>query len=727
MKQQMKGLDFKLQEMAGRIRELREIEGLTQEQMAAETGVTLAEYQACETGQSDLNFAFIYRCAQIFGVDVTDIIEGTSPRLANYTLTRAGEGQHIEHAHGMTYFNMAPHFKKRVAEPLYVLAEYSDEAQIKPIEVTTHEGQECDIVLSGQLKVQVGEHIEILNPGDTIYYNSTAPHGMIATGGKDCVFYAIVLNSAEEIPLPAKEKKLERRPQEQTTEKRIWEDFIDVTEGEDGSLQSISFKDPDHFNFAFDVVDELARRKPDKLAMLHVGKNKVERRFTFEDISRASSRAANYFKTLGIKRGDRVLLILKRHYQFWIAMMGLNKLGAVALLASNQMLSHDLEYRFKAAGITAVIATGDDHVPEHVEEAAAAAYPEMLKIMVGPQREGWHDFDSEYTVYRSTFPREADAPCGEDLMLMFFTSGTTGYPKAATHCYKYPLGHFITAKYWQCVNPDGLHLTISDTGWAKSMWGKLYGQWLNEAAVFVYDFDRFHADDILPMFAKYHITTFCAPPTMYRMLIKEDLSKYDLSSIEHATIAGEALNPEVFLQFQKATGLSVMEGFGQSETTVMIGNLIGMSPKIGSMGKPVPLYPVDLVDPDGNSVDVGQVGEIVIRAEKEDICGLFRGYYQNEEGTNAAWHDGMYHTGDTAWRDEDGYFWYVGRVDDLIKSSGYRIGPFEIESVIMELPYVLECGVSARKVNVLSSKQLSLSKTRNIRFKFLRTAKIWMA
>ena len=695
MKQQMKGLDFKLQEMAGRIRELREIEGLSQEQMASETGVTLAEYQACETGQSDLNFAFIYRCAQIFGVDVTDIIEGTSPRLANYTLTRAGEGQHIEHAHGMTYFNMAPHFKKRVAEPLYVLAEYSDEAQLRPIEVTSHEGQECDIVLSGQLKVQVGEHIEILNPGDTIYYNSTAPHGMIATGGKDCIFYAIVLNSAEEIPLPAKEKKLERRPQEQDAEKRIWEDFIDVTEGEDGSLQSISFKDPDHFNFAFDVVDELARRKPDKLAMLHVDKNKVERRFTFEDISRSSNRAANYFKTLGIKRGDRVLLILKRHYQFWIAMMGLNKLGAVALLASNQMLAHDLEYRFKAAGITAVIATGDDHVPEHVEEAAAAACPEMLKIMVGPRREGWHDFDSEYSVFRSTFPREADAPCGEDLMLMFFTSGTTGYPKAATHCYKYPLGHFITAKYWQCVNPEGLHLTISDTGWAKSMWGKLYGQWLNEAAVFVYDFDRFHADDILPMFAKYHITTFCAPPTMYRMLIKEDLSKYDLSSIEHATIAGEALNPEVFLQFQKATGLSVMEGFGQSETTVMIGNLIGMSPKIGSMGKPVPLYPVDLVDHDGNSVDVGQVGEIVIRAEKEDICGLFRGYYRNEEGTDAAWHDGMYHTGDTAWRDEDGYFWYVGRVDDLIKSSGYRIGPFEIESVIMELPYVLECGVSA--------------------------------
>ena len=630
-------------------------------------------------------------------MDVTDIIEGSSPRLANYTLTRAGEGQHVEHAHGMTYFNMAPHFKKRVAQPLYVLAEYSDEAQLRPIEITSHSGQECDIVLSGQLKVQVGEHIEILNPGDTIYYNSTAPHGMIATGGQDCVFYAFVLDSVEDIPLPAREKKLERRPQETggVQEKRIWEDFIEVSEGEDGSLQSISFKDPDHFNFAFDVVDELARRKPDKLAMLHVDKNKVERRFTFEDISRASNRAANYFKSLGIQRGDRVLLILKRHYQFWIAMMGLNKLGAVALLASNQMLSHDLEYRFQAAGITAVIATGDDHVPEHVEEAAAAVCPGMTKILVNGVREGWRDFDSEYAMFRSSFPRTDDAPQGEDLMLMFFTSGTTGYPKAAAHCHKYPLGHFITAKYWHCVDPEGLHLTISDTGWAKSMWGKLYGQWLNEAAVFVYDFDRFDAHDILPMFEKYHITTFCAPPTMYRMLIKEDIGKYDLSSIQHATIAGEALNPEVFHQFQKATGLSVMEGFGQSETTVMIGNLIGMSPKVGSMGKPVPLYPVDLVDAEGESVPVGQVGEIVIRAEKEDICGLFRGYYNNPRGTDAAWHDGLYHTGDTAWRDEDGYFWYVGRVDDLIKSSGYRIGPFEIESVIMELPYVLECGVSA--------------------------------
>ena len=698
MKQQAAaGLDLKLQEMAQRIRDLREIVGLTPEDMARLTDVSLEEYLRCEAGESDLNFAFIYRCAQACGVDVTDIIEGASPRLSNYTLTRAGEGQHIEHAHGMTYYNMAARFKKRVAEPLYVVAEYSEEAQLRPIECTTHEGQECDIVLSGQLKVQVGEHIEILNPGDIIYYNSTASHGMIATGGRECVFYAIVLEGPEDaVPAPVREKKLERRPEpaKPDQEPRIWEKFITVQEGGDGSLEKIEFKDPDRFNFAFDVVDGLARRKPDKLAMLHVDRNKVERYFTFQDMARYSSRAANYFLSLGIKRGDRVLLILKRHYQFWFAILGLHKIGAVALLASNQMMEHDLAYRYQAAGISAVVCTSNGQV-SYEAERAAEQFPGMVKIMVDGRREGWHDFDGEFRLFSDEFVREKDAPCGEDLMLMFFTSGTTGFPKAAAQCYKYPLGHFVTAKYWHCVDPEGLHLTISDTGWAKAMWGKLYGQWLNEAAVFVYDFDRFDAADILPMFAKYKITTFCAPPTMYRMLIKQDLSHYDLSSIEHATIAGEALNPEVFHQFQKHTGLSLMEGFGQSETTVMIGNLVGLRPKPGSMGKPVPLYPVDLVDPDGNSVADGQVGEIVIRAEKTDICGLFRGYYRNEEGTNAAWHDGLYHTGDTAWRDEDGYFWYVGRVDDLIKSSGYRIGPFEIESVIMELPYVLECGVSA--------------------------------
>ena len=315
--------------------------------------------------------------------------------------------------------------------------------------------------------------------------------------------------------------------------------------------------------------------------------------------------------------------------------------------------------------------------------------------MVGGKREGWHSFEDEYTMFRSSFPRTDDTPCGSDPMVMFFSSGTTGYPKIACHNYKYALGHYITAKYWHTVRTDGLHFTISDTGWGKALWGKLYGQWECEGAIFTYDFDRFHASDILPMFQKYNITTFCAPPTMYRMLIKEDLSKYDLSSIQYATTAGEALNPEVFYQFKKATGLTIMEGFGQTETTLTIGNLIGTTPKPGAMGKAIPAYDIDIVDPDGNSVQDGETGEIVVRTDKRIPCGLYMGYYGDEEQTNAAWHDGMYHTGDTAWRDEDGYYWYVSRIDDVIKSSGYRIGPFEIENVIMELPYVLECGVSA--------------------------------
>lgn len=691
----MTGLEFKLQEMAGRIKTLREIVELTPAQMAEKTGVSVEEYIRCEQGKEDLNFAFLYRCALALGVDVTDIIEGSSPNLSTYMVTRKGEGQHIEHAHGMTYFNLAPRFKNRIANPLYVRAEYSEQAQYSDIELTTHEGQECDIIIEGKLKVQVGEHIEVLSEGDSIYYNSSTPHGMIAVDGKDCLFYAIVLSPdgkfqsepAEYIDAPV--APVEQQP-------RIYEDFI-IPEEKDGALQAISFKNEDRFNFAYDVVDALAERKPNKLAMLHIDADKTERRFTFEDMSRNSSRAANYFKALGIKKGDRVMLVLKRHYQFWFAILGLHKLGAIAIPATNQLQQKDFTYRFEAAGISAILCTADGQTAEQVDLAIAECGDLIQqKILVGGTRPGWHNFDEEYKMYRSRFelPEGEKRPEGEDLMLMFFTSGTTGYPKIAAHNYKYPLGHFVTAKYWHCVNPDGLHLTISDTGWAKALWGKLYGQWLCEAAVFVYNFDRFDAHDILPMFAKYHITTFCAPPTMYRFMIKEDLAKFDLSSIEHATIAGEALNPEVFHQFKKATGLSLMEGFGQSETTIAIGNLVGMKPKVGSMGKPVPLYDIDLLTGDGSSAEVGEVGEIVIRTADHIPCGLFRGYYRARDKTDESWHDGYYHTGDTAWRDEDGYYWYVGRVDDLIKSSGYRIGPFEIESVIMELPYVLECGVS---------------------------------
>ncbi len=694
---QMTGLDFKIKEMAGRIKELREIVGLTPAEMAVKTDVSIEEYIQCESGKSDLNFAFIYRCALALGVNVTDIIEGHSPTLRSYTVTKNGAGQEIANAHGMTYYNLAYAFQNRIAEPLYVKMAYDEEAERKDIELTTHSGQECDIVVEGNLMVQIGEHREILEPGDSIYYDSSTPHGMIAVNGKDCVFYAIVLNPTGE-PIPEfssqqTQTQLEKLPDDPA--ERIYRNFIKVEKNQNGTPTKITFKNTENFNFAFDLVDALAKREPKKLAMLHISQDKKERRFTFDDMRRASNQCANYFKSIGIKRGDRVMLVLKRHYQFWFAMLGLNKLGAIAIPASNQLLEHDFEYRFNSAGVSAIICTADGESAAQADIAAAKC-PELVhKIIVNGSREGWRNFDEEYTMFSSRYERGEDAPGGDDLMLMFFTSGTSGYPKIAAHNYKYALGHFHTAKYWHNADPNGLHFTISDTGWAKAMWGKLYGQWLCEAATFVYDFDRFDAAEILPMFAKYNITSFCAPPTMLRMMVKQDISKYDLSSVRHMTTAGEALNPEVYRQFEKATGLQILEGFGQSESTMIIGNMRGARHKLGSMGKPAPIYDVDLMDADGNSVATGETGEIVVNVKDGMPCGLFAGYYRDEEKTAEVLHDGYYHTGDLAWRDEDGFYWYVGRVDDVIKSSGYRIGPFEIESVIMELPYVLECGVSA--------------------------------
>ncbi len=690
------GLDLKIKEMARRIYELREIENLTTAQMAEKTGVSEQEYINCENGLQDLNFAFIYRCALAFNVDVTDIIEGKSPTLKSYTVTKKGEGQKIEQAHGMIYYNLAAAFRNRIAEPLYVCSKYSEEAQNREIELTSHAGQECDIIIDGHLMVQIGEHKEILGPGDSIYYDSSSPHGMIAVNGEDCHFYAIVLNpTGEPVPELQKQLPLSTKPRERDPQQRVYKNFIERVEDENGTPISIKFKNTENFNFAFDVVDEIANKSPDKLAMLHISRDKTERRITFKDVKRHSSQAANYFKSLGIKKGDRVMLILKRHYQYWYAIIGLNKLGAIAIPAPNQLQEHDLDYRFNAAGVKAIICTADGDVSNQVDLAARNCPTLEHKIIVNGNKEGWRNFDDEMALFSSHYDRTEDAPGGDDLMLMFFTSGTTGYPKIAAHNYKYALGHFHTAKYWHNVDPEGLHFTISDTGWAKSMWGKLYGQWLCEAATFVYDFDRFDAADILPMFEKYKITTFCAPPTMLRMMIKQDISKYNFSSVKHMTTAGEALNPEVYRQFEKATGLQILEGFGQTESTMIIGNMTGADHKIGSMGKPAPIYDVKLVDSDGNEVPVGENGEIVVNVSNGAPCGLFTGYYNDEEKTKEVWYDGYYHTGDVAWRDEDGFYWYVGRADDVIKSSGYRIGPFEIESVIMELPYVLECGVSA--------------------------------
>ncbi len=700
MKNNITALEFKIHEMAARIAALREIEGFSTAEMAAKTGISEQEYIECENGQSNLTFAFIYRCALAFNVDVTDIIEGKSPKLEGYTVTRAGSGQKIEQAHGLTYFNLAASFKNRIAEPLYVVAEYSEKAEREDIELTTHEGQECDIVVSGTLKVQFGEHSEILHEGDSIYYDSSTPHGMIALDGKDCTFYAIVLNPAGEADDEREVEVTAAKPSTVATtdkSKYIYKRYIETKKDENGTPVSIKFNGAAKFNFAFDIIDALGTEKPDKRAMVYVANDCItEKTLTFYDMKRGSAQCANYFKSLGIKKGDRVMLILKRHYQYWFAMLGLNKLGAIAIPAPNQLLVHDLEYRFNAAGVSAILCTADGDVAHQVELAAEKCDTLKTKILVNGEREGWHNFNEEYNLFSGKFERTEDSPCGDDPLLMFFTSGTTGYPKMAMHNHKYPLGHFHTAKYWHCVDSSdtGLHFTISDTGWAKSMWGKLYGQWLCEAAIFVYDFDRFDAAKILPMIGKYHVTTFCAPPTMYRMLIKEDLSKYDFSSLKHATTAGEALNPEVYRKFEEITGLQIMEGFGQSESTCMIGNLTGAPHKLGSMGRPCPIYDIHLLDPNGNEVEDGETGEIVVRVADGAPCGLFTGYYRDEAKTAEVWHDGYYHTGDTAWRDEDNFLWYVGRVDDIIKSSGYRIGPFEIENVIMELPYVVECGVS---------------------------------
>ncbi len=688
----MENLNKRLKDVAERIKEMREIAGYTEAEMAEKTDVSLEEYLQYEQGEADFPFTFIHKCAKAFSIDMTDLLEGKSARLSSYAVTRKGEGKITSKKVGIEINNLAPLFRQKLAEPYLAKYEYNAELQDKPIETTTHTGHEFDFVLSGKLKVRIGDNTEVLSEGDSIYYRSSAPHGMIAVDGEDCTFLAVVV-AGDDAGDAAVEKAFHSAVKSE--HELVVKEFIETAEDENGVLQHISFKNEDRFNFAFDVVDAVADKYPDKLAMLHISRDKTERRFTYNDIKKESARAANYFRSLGITKGDRVMLVLKRHYQFWICALALHKLGAVMIPATNQLVEHDFDYRFKAAGVKAILCTADGDTSNHVDKAAETYGELEHKIIVNGEKEGWHSFDTEYKLFRSIFEREADTACGNDPMLMFFTSGTTGYPKIAAHSYKYALGHFVTAKYWHSIEPTDLHLTISDTGWGKALWGKFYGQWMCEGAVFAYDFDRFDASDILPMFKKYNITTFCAPPTMYRMLIKEDLSRFDLSSIRYATTAGEALNPEVYFQFEKATGISIMEGFGQTETTLTIANLVGTKNKVGAMGKPVPGYDIVIVDPDGNPCPVGETGEICIRTDKKVPCGLFKGYYRDAEKTEEVWYDGLYHTGDTAWQDEEGYFWYVSRIDDVIKSSGYRIGPFEIENVIMELPYVLECGVSA--------------------------------
>ena len=678
-----------LMEMAARIREMREIIGYTVTQMAGSVGVSEDEYRQVEAGRLDPTFDFLHQCAITFGVDINALLEGHSAHLSGYMVTRAGQGPVTAAEEFMTIRNQAAMFQNRLGTPYWVTYKFDPRLLEQPIHTTTHAGQEFDIVLKGSMKIRVGDHVEILQEGDSIYYKSSTPHGMIAADERGLTFLAMVMAGEDgdsHLGLETIRPRTDKTP-------LIVSKYLDVLEDERGCLKHIRFRDIDRFNFAFDIVDEIAKKYPDKLAMLHVSDHFTERRFTFREISETSNQIANYFLALGIGRGDKVMLVMKRHFQYWPTILALHKIGAVVIPAVSQLLEHDFAYRFKAADVKALVCTADGDVAHQAELAEGLP---ALRFVVNGDRDGWRSFDREYVGYSRVFGRRPDSPGGNDPMLMFFTSGTTGYPKMALHSYKYALGHYVTAKYWHQVERDGLHFTISETGWAKASWGKLYGQWMCEGGLFVYDFARFHAENILPMFAKYGITTFCAPPTMYRMLIKEDISKYDFSSVHHATTAGEALNPEVFVQFERATGLKIHEGFGQTETTCALGVLLGDTLKPGSMGKPIPDYDIDLVDEDGNSVPPGEHGEIVVRTPRDNPHpGIFIGYYKDEEKTAEAWRGGMYHTCDLAWKDEDGYYHYVGRADDVIKSSGYRIGPFEIENVIMELPYVVECGVSA--------------------------------
>jgi acetyl-CoA synthetase len=455
---------------------------------------------------------------------------------------------------------------------------------------------------------------------------------------------------------------------------------------------------PDCFNFAYDVMDAWASAAPDKTALVWCDDNDEERIFSFKEIKRLSDKAANLFAANGIRKGDVVMLMLKRRWHYWICTLALEKLGAVSIPATVQLTKKDIIYRNNAASIKMIVSVVENEIVSFVEAALEESPTVECKALVGGSKEGWLDFDAllENAPENWTRPTGAEAAGGYDNMLMYFTSGTTGMPKIVVHDFFHPIGHIVTAHYWQRLTEEGLHLTVSESGWAKCGWGKIYGQWICGVAIFVYDMEKFVPDRLLKRIEKYRITSFCAPPTIYRFLIKEDLSRFDLSGIKHACTAGEPLNPEVFNQFKKATGLEIIEGFGQTETTVLCANFQWITPKPGSMGKPSPLYDIDIVDENGRSCPAGVEGNIVIKSLDNGLPpGLFKGYYRDEAATSRVWSNGTYNTGDVAWRDEDGYYWFVGRSDDVIKCSGYRIGPFEVESALMEHPSVLECAVTA--------------------------------
>ena len=468
-------------------------------------------------------------------------------------------------------------------------------------------------------------------------------------------------------------------------------DYTDYSELKD----NFSIEIPENFNFAYDVVDEYARTEPERTALVWCDDNGGESVFSFQDLKIASNKTANFLLSKGIKKGDAVMLILRRRYEFWYFLLALHKIGAIAVPATNLLLKSDIEYRTNAAAIKMIVSLEDKDLQRQIDLALPNS-PTVKTLVTTGHRDGWVSFADEYPNQSDDFtrPQGDGATANEDIMLLYFTSGTSGYPKMVQHNFTYPLGHIVTARYWQKVVDGGLHLTLAETGWAKAVWGKIYGQWLAGSAVFAYDMVTFVPGRLLEKMERYKVTTFCAPPTVYRYLVRQDFTKYDLSSLVHCTTAGEALNGEIYNKFLEKTGIKMKEGYGQTELTLTIGNFDGMEPKPGSMGKPAPGYTIDIVDSEGSSCKPEEVGEIVIRLDKGRPFGMFAGYYKDEQRTQEAFMGGLYHTGDMAYRDEDGYFWFVGRIDDMIKSAGFRISPFEVESTLMQHPAVLECAVT---------------------------------
>ena len=464
----------------------------------------------------------------------------------------------------------------------------------------------------------------------------------------------------------------------------------------DDFKKNCKLKAPEDFNFAYDIVDRYATDDPNKRALEWCDDNGEEHTFTFADISRESKRAAYWLVSKGIKKGDTVMLILRRRYEWWFFMPALHRIGAIVIPATDQLLQADIEYRTNAADVKMIISYDNPHIQEQIEKAMPKSPTVKTLVTVGKDREGWCSFHKEYESLPAEFPRPVGdaATHNDDPMLLYFTSGTSGYPKMVIQDYVYPIGHVMTAKYWHGVVDDGLHLTIAETGWAKATWGKLYGQWICGTAQFVYDMNMLKPDKMLQMISKYGLTTFCAPPTVYRFLVRQDLSKYDLSKCRRFSTAGEALNGEVYNKWLEQTGKKIYEGYGQSESTIICGNFMETPVRPGSMGRPNPLYDVEVLDQNGKAVPAGEVGELCIHVENGRPFGLLKGYYKDVSLTAAAFDGGVYHTGDNVYMDEDGYVWFVGRKDDIIKSSGYRISPFEVESVLQKHPAVLECAVT---------------------------------